>query len=469
MAQDYTLPGASLRGSAMTKMAAAVLCMLAPAAGLRAEGLATDADAYWPQWRGPNANGVAPQASPPLEWSESRNVRWKVDIPGRGHATPIAWGNCVYIQTAVQTDRKAKPEGPGEEPSPDGPGRRGHNWMGGETPTHVHEFVLMAIDRRTGGIVWQRTLCEVLPHEGGHRDASQASNSPVTDGVHVIAYFGSRGLYCLDMQGKLIWKKDFGKMQTRMGFGEGSSPTLYGDTVIVNWDHEGQSFIIALDKNTGQQRWKVDRDEITSWATPLVVEHDGKPQVVTSATGLIRSYDLRTGGLLWQCGGMTRNVIPTPVCSDSLVYAMSGFRGSALQAIRYPAAEGDVTDSAAVAWKYTGKGTPYVPSPLLYGDTLYFLDTNRAILSCVDPESGRPHYTKQRLEGMEDVFASPVGANNRVYILGRNGTTAVIQRGPEYKLLATNTLDDGFTASPAIVQGEIYLRGHKHLYCIAEE
>jgi outer membrane protein assembly factor BamB len=341
--------------------------------------------------------------------------------------------------------------------------------MGSVTPTHLHKFIILALDRRTGGVLWQRDLCEQLPHEGGHRDAGQASNSPVTDGKHIIAYFGSRGLYCLDMRGQVIWEKDFGKMETRMGFGEGSSPTLHGDTVIVNWDHEGQSFIVALDKKTGKQRWKVNRDERTSWATPLVVEHDGKPQVVVSATGLIRSYDLNTGELLWQCGGMTRNVIPSPVCGNNLIYAMSGFRGSALLAIRYADAKGDITDAPAVAWKYDGRGTPYVPSPLLYGDTLYFLDTNRAILSCVEAASGKPYYAKQRLEGMQGVYASPVGASNRVYITGRDGKTAVIKRSSEYELLATNTLDDSFTASPAIVGSEIYLRGHKHLYCIAKK
>lgn len=431
-----------------------------------------DTEKYWPQWRGPAATGVAPHGNPPLEWSETRNVRWKVEIPGRGHATPIVWGDRVYIQTAVKTDRKVEAKETAEKPPepPRGrPGRHGGNWMGSVEPKHIHEFAMLALERRTGRTVWKTKLCEELPHEGGHQEASHASNSPVTDGEHLIACFGSRGVYGLDMQGEVIWRTDFGQMETRMGFGEGSSPTLYGDTVVVNWDHEGHSFVAALDKKTGKQRWRVDREERTSWATPLVALVDGQPQVITSATDLIRSYDLNTGELLWQCGGMTVNVIPSPVCGNDLVYVMSGFRGNALRAIRYADARGDITDSATVAWDYDGKGTPYVPSPLLYGDMLYFLDNNRAMLSCFDAKTGQPHYTRQRLEGLEGVFASPVGASDRVYVVGRGGTTVVIKHGSAFELLAANTLDDSFTASPAIVGNEIYLRGQKNLYCIAEK
>ena len=459
------------------KSNASAVCRVVPAivfgwvcvSVLGAGGPPSVADAHWPSWRGPDATGVGPRCNPPVKWSETENIRWKIEIPGRGHATPIVWGDHVYVQTAVKTDKKVEPEVAGEPPAPARGGRRGGHWMGGATPTQIHEFMLLAIDRRTGKTVWQRTLRAELPHEGGHRDASQASNSPVTDGEHIIACFGSRGVYCLDMQGQVIWEKHLGKMETRMGFGEGSSPALHGNTVILNWDHEGQSFIVALDKLSGEQRWKVDRDEHTSWATPLVVEANGRPQVVVSATKLIRSYDLAGGELVWQCGGMTGNVVPTPVYGNGLLYAISGFRDSALLAIRYGDARGDIADSPAVAWKYAGKGTPYVPSPLLYGDTLYFLDGNRAVLSCVDASSGQAHYAKQRLDGPEGAYASLVGADQRVYVVGRNGTAAVIKRGPEFELLASNVLDDSFTASPALAGNEIYLRGHKYLYCIAKD
>ena len=420
-------------------------------------------DQNWPEWRGPAGTGTAPHADPPVEWSESKNVRWKVEIPGHGHATPIVWGDRVYVQTAVKTDKIAEVADAGEPPAEQaGRGR-------GAPPTHIHKFILLALDRRTGEIVWQRALCEALPHEGGHGDASQASNSPTTDGEHILAHFGSRGLYCLDMKGTVLWEKQFGKMQTRRGFGEGSSPALHGDTVVINWDHEGQSFIVALDKRTGAERWRIERDERTSWATPVVLVVDGKAQVVASATNRIRSYDLNTGGLLWECGGMTGNVVPTPVHSEGLIYCTSGFRGSALLAVRYAGAKGDITGSDAVAWAYDGKGTPYVPSPVLCDGQVYFLQENRAVLSCVEAKTGRAHYARQRLEGLRGAYASLVGVTGRVYAVGREGKTAVIRTGPEFKLLATNTLNDSFSASPAIAGRELYLRGRQHLYCIAPE
>jgi outer membrane protein assembly factor BamB len=288
------------------------------------------------------------------------------------------------------------------------------------------------------------------------------------DGEHVYAYFGSHGLYCLDMQGNLEWKKDLGDMRTRRGFGEGSSPALHGDRLIVNWDHEGPSFLIALDKRTGEKLWRVDRDEPTSWSTPLVVESDGAPQVVVSATRRVRSHDVRTGKLVWECGGMTANVIPTPVAAHDKVYVMSGFRGNALRAIRISAARGDITDTAAVAWSYD-TDTPYVSSPLLYDDMLCFLKGNNAVLTCLNPETGEVHFSRQRLGGIETVYASPVGARDHFYIVGRNGAAVTVKHAPEFEVLAESRLDDGFSASPAVVGNEIYLRGHEYLYCIAEE
>lgn len=494
-----------------------VVSMVARAADPPAEG-----DKYWPQWRGPALTGAAPKGDPPTEWSESKNIRWKHALGGSGHAAPIIWGERVYVQVAIKTDKKGEPaavsepsqrgdgagaqrergrreragreggqrrrgegeragrergqrrrgeggRGQGERGQRQGRRGRGGFGGGGARPTNIYKYDVLALNRSDGSVAWRTTVIKQLPHEGGHRTASMASGSPVTDGEHLLAYFGSRGLFCLDMEGKVLWSKDFGDMRTRMGFGEGSSPALHGDTVVVTWDHEGDSFIIALDKQTGEQRWKVARDEHTSWATPLIVEHDGKAQVIASASNRIRSYDLASGKLIWECGGMTANVIPTPVPGTDLIYAISGFRGNMLQAIRFGEAKGDITDSQAVAWTYDGRGTPYVPSPLLLDDALYFLDNNRAILSSFDARTGKANYSQQRLEGVQGVYASPVGAGGRVYIAGRNGVTAVIAHGPEFKLLATNTLDDTFDASPAIAGKELYLRGHEYLYCIAGE
>ena len=476
----------------------AVLVICTTAAFVEAGDPSIGADEFWAQWRGPDATGVAPHGSPPTEWSETKNIRWKVEIPGKGHATPIIWGDRIYIQTAIKTAREAEPDENAaakaeehrarSEAPPWDPNRKQRiermtregkkietrprarrGGRGGTAPTHIHEFAMLALDRATGKTVWQKTLREEIPHEGGHRDSTHVSNSPVTDGEHLFAYFGSRGLYCMDMKGDVIWKKDFGQMTTRNAFGEGSSPVLHGDTIVVTWDHEGDSFIVALDKSTGKERWRRDRDEPTSWATPIVVEANGKAQVVASATNFIRSYDLVTGEPLWKCGGLTTNVAPSPMANNSLVYGMSGYRGNAIRAVSFAEATGDVTESASVAWKYDGKGTPYVPSGLVYGDGLYFLDNNRAILSNLNAKTGKVNYTKQRLDGVEGVYASIVGAGDRVSVAGRNGATAVIKRGPEFKLLATNKLDESFSASPAIVGDALFLRGDKHLYCIAEK
>jgi outer membrane protein assembly factor BamB len=423
----------------------------------------SETDRYWHQWRGPEASGVAPDADPPIEWSENKNVRWKTAIPGQGHATPIVWDDTVFVTTAISTNKQIELE-PIEEPRR----RRGRRGGGSNRPSTVQKFVLFAIDRSDGTIRWQQTAREEVPHEGTHQTGSWAANSPVTDGEHVYAYFGSRGLYCYDMQGNLQWEKDLGNMSTRRGFGEGSSPVLYGDTLVINWDHEGDSFIVALDKRTGAVLWKVDRDESTSWATPIVVEHNGTPQVIINATNRTRGYDLATGKTLWECGGMTANTIPSPVTANGIVYVTSGFRGNALQAIRLADAEGDITGAAAIVWDY-GRDTPYVPSPLLYGDTLYFLKHNRGVLSAFNASTGEAYYGPERLEGISDVYASPVGAGDRIYVVDRDGAALVIKHGSTFEVLAENLLDDGFNASPAIVGKEIFLRGNKSLYCIASD
>ena len=335
---------------------------------------------------------------------------------------------------------------------------------------HQQTRISLTLSRLTeamGRILWQKTLKETSPHEGTHQDGTYASNSPVTDGEHVYAYFGSRGLYCVDMMGNVKWEKDIGTMYKSNTFGEGSSPALYGDKIVVLQDHERGSFITALDKRTGDVLWKTDRDERTTWSSPVVVEHDGKAQVITTGTKRIRSYDLATGELLWDGDGLTSNSIPSPVAAGEFVYLMSGFRGSALRAIHLTKATGDITDSDAIVWEYN-RDTPYVPSPLLYKGIIYFLKSNNGILTAFNVETGEAYYGPQRLQGVSGVYASIVGASDRVYIAGRGGTVNVIQHGPEFKVLAENKLDDSFNASPAIVGSELYLRGMQYLYCITE-
>jgi outer membrane protein assembly factor BamB len=295
---------------------------------------------------------------------------------------------------------------------------------------------------------------------------ARSNNSAATDGERVYAFFGSRGLYALDMAGGVLWEKDLGDMTIKLGFGEGSSPALHDGRLVINWDHEGDSFIVALDAKTGDELWRKSRDEPTSWATPLVVERDGKAQVVSSATNRVRSYDLATGELLWEASGMTANAIPTPVHSDGLVYVTSGFRGNALLAVRLADARGDITGTPAIAWSYD-RDTPYVPSPLLYGAQLYILKSNDGILTAFDAKTGERHYG-ERLAGVPNVYASPLGAAGRIYVAGRDGAVAVVRSGPKFELLAVNELDDDFDASPVAVDGELYLRG-KHLYRISED
>jgi outer membrane protein assembly factor BamB len=399
---------------------------------------------FWPQWRGPHVAGISRTAQPPLEWSETKNVRWKIEIPGRGAATPVIWGERVYVPTAVPADRSS--------------GVRS-----------VHRFVLMSINRKDGSIAWQRTAKEEPPHEGTHQEfGTMASPSAVTDGEHVIVSFESRGIFAYDMNGAPVWQKDLGDKRMRNEFGEGSSPALYKDKLFVVWDHQGESFIAALNKRTGEELWRTKRDEIDSWSTPLVVEHEGRPQVITGAMRGVRSYDAETGKVVWDTAGLTMNPIPSPVAADGLVILMSGFRGNSLKAIRLADAKGTITGPPAIAWTLD-RDTPYVPSPLLYDGTLYFMKSNNALISAFDAKTGKPYYQAQRLETLPgNVFASPVGAAGRVYVLGQEGTAVVVKHGPTLDIVATNKLEDRFDASPALVDREIYLRGYKNLYCLAE-
>ena len=415
----------------------------------------------WHQWRGPDATGAAGNGNPPTAWGEGQNVRWKVEIPGKGHASPIVWGDRIYVLTAIAGPADPQPEQP--EPA-DGKRRRRRRI---EKPTTAMKFSVLAIARGNGATVWERVVREEVPHEGSHPAGTWASGSPITDGAHIFAHFGSRGLFCLDMSGSVIWERDLGDMTTRRGFGEGSSPALAGDLLVVNWDHEGESFIIALNKKTGAEKWRAERDESTSWATPLIVEVDGRQQVIVNATNHVRSYDLLTGEVVWQSSGMTTNVIPSPMAAAGVAYLTSGFRGSALQAIRLGGARGDLDGTESILWS-RDSDTPYIPSALLYDGMFYMLKRNSGLLTCLDAKTGKEHFSQQRLTGVEEIHASPVGAGGRVYIPSTNGTTIVIRRGSDYELLAENVLDDAFSASPAIVGDEIYLRGHRFLYCLAE-
>ena len=410
----------------------------------------------WPQWRGPLATGAAEKGNPPVEFSETKNLKWKTPIPGKGHATPVVWEKNIIVQTAIPTAEMGDSTLKGE------PSR-----MPGTSTNFVQDFKVILVDRETGKIKWEKTVAKEMPIEDTHKLGSWASNSPCTDGEFIYAYFGSRGIFCLDFEGNIIWQKDFGQILKVMNFGEGESPFLYKDRLFFQWDSEDQSFMVALNKKTGEEVWRVDRDEKSSWATPFAVEVNGKVQVITSATNQVRSYDYNTGELLWTSTGLTRNVIPNPVYADGILYVMSGFRGNALQAIDLAKAKGDITGSDAILWTYN-QDTPYTPCPLLMDGKLYFLRANNGELTCLDARTGKMFYSKEKLEGVGNLYSSPSGVGERIYIAAEN-ICVVLKAGEKFEIISSNELSDNFHASPVIVDNELILRGFESLYCFSEE
>ncbi|WP_320112715.1 PQQ-binding-like beta-propeller repeat protein [Draconibacterium orientale] len=403
------------------------------------------AEDNWMQWRGPLGNGVAVKANPPVDFSETKNLKWKTAIPGRGNATPIVYEDKIIILTAVPTDSSVDPQ---------------------VSPNVEHNFNVILVNRNDGSIIWEKTIATDLPQGKIHELSSWASNSPCTDGEMIYAYFGSFGLYCLDFDGNIIWKRDFGTMEKRMNFGDGASPYLYKDRLFIQWDHEDDSWIYCVDKKNGNDIWKMERDEPTSWSTPFVVEANGKTQVITSATTEIRSYDYENGNVLWSSTGMTGNVIPVPMVENNLLYVTSGFRGAALQAIDLTKASGDITGTDAIIWEYN-QDTPYTPCALLMDGKLYFLRANNGVLTCLDAKDGSVNYSKERLEGISTIFSSPSGADGKIYIAAK-GICLVIKAGETFEILNSNKLDDDFHASPVFVDKQLILRGFESLYCFEE-
>ena len=429
---------------------------LAQEAVAPAATVAASTEAHWGQWRGPLGTGVAPGSNPPTRWSETENVRFKTPLPGAGYGTPVIWGDRIFLTAAV-------PVGPILDPVPDdAPGAHDNAAV-----RQVHRFIAFAIDRHSGEIVWETMLHEQLPHAGFHVSGALAAASAVTDGEHLIAFFGSYGIYGLDLDGEVLWHDDLGDMQVKHGHGEGATAALHGDTVIVNWDHEGPSFITALDKATGKPRWRKERDEVTSWATPIVVEHAGRQQVIVSGTRRVCAYDLEDGSVIWECAGLSNNVVASPVAADGMVFAGSSYVRKRMLGIRLESAKGDITTTDRIAWRRQ-RGTPYVPSPLLLDGWLYFLNHYQGFLTRVEAATGLEPNRAMRLPGMNDIYASPVAAGGHVYITDRSGVTAVLRADPANpEILAHNVLDDTFSASAAIAGDELFLRGSRALYCIS--
>jgi outer membrane protein assembly factor BamB len=407
----------------------------------------------WPQWRGPFNTGMA-AGDAPIKWNAS-DVNWQVEIPGRGHSTPVIAGNRMFLTTAI-------PTGKGTPPAT--AGRAG----GGADAGLEHRFEILAIDRNTGKILWQRTATVATPHEGYHRVyGSFASNSPVTDGTRVVAFFGSRGLYAYDMNGALLWKKDFGvQMRMDMAFGEGTPLTLHDGRLLLHFDHLDHGFLVMLDPATGREIWRTRRTEPYNWAAPYVAHHDGRRQIIVNGL-TIRGYDFETGTNLWEAAGLGENTIPQPVQHDDLIFAMSGHTVKMLMAIRL-GRKGTLTGTDGVVWS-TARGAAYTPSPLLHDGRLYVV-TDNGLLSCFEAATGKPYYQQQRLPQPYNFKASPVGANGKLYLATEEGDVVIVRMGNRFEVLATNAMhNQSFIASPVIVDGAIYLRSRTHLFAIGKD
>ena len=454
----------------MLRVSAYIVCLLAFAVSPVHAG---DEAGNWPHWRGPNANGTAPNANPPLTWNATTNIKWKAPLQGKGSATPIVWGDQVFVLTAINTGRVADPK---DMPKID-PALK----VKTDPPNTYYQFVVMSFDRATGKLRWKKIAAEMVPHEGHHPSHSYAAGSPTTDGKFLYVSFGSFGTYCYDLDGKLQWQRDLGRMQTRLGWGEAVTPVVVarsGDrattpgegtttSLVLAWDQEKDSALICLDAKTGKTKWRTERDDVTTWTTPAVVEHKSQWQIIVNGTKRIRGYDLATGRWeLWQCGGMTINAIPSAVAADGVVYVMSGYTppGPGGVAISLDS-RGDLGTNGKVVWR-TNKGLPYCPSPLLAGDRLYFTQTNVGLYSVLDRKTGRALVDRERLSGVEAFYASPIAAAGRIYLVSREGTTLVLKQADKLEVLATNKLDDPIDASPVAVGRSLILRGERFLYCI---
>ena len=399
----------------------------------------------WGHWRGPTGNGSSLEAQPPVSWGASKNVRWKTPIPGRGSGSPVVWGDRVFVVSAVSVTGKAGFDG-----------RR----------LSKLAFKLFCFDRTTGKLRWERTAIEAVPHEGTHSTNGFASASPCTDGEFVYAHFGSRGLFCYQMNGAPVWRRDdFGRMSTRNEFGEGSSPTIHGDKVLVPWDHDGPSSLYALDRRSGKTLWKTLREEEpTCWATPLVVEHGSGAQVVMNGQTCARGYDLATGKELWRCEGQTQRPVASAVAIKGLAIVGSGFRGAFIGAFDLEG-RGNLKGTKSVVWD-RDRHTPDIASPLISGSRLYYHSGKSGMLTCLDAVSGKAHYVTARVPEVSRTYASPVAAGGHVYVTGRGGTTVVLKDGKDFEVVGINSLGEGIDATPAPAGRELFIRGEQNLFCL---
>ncbi|HJQ79189.1 MAG TPA: PQQ-binding-like beta-propeller repeat protein [Lacipirellulaceae bacterium] len=431
----------------------------------------------WSQFRGPNLDGVATDVQLPTEWSADKNVRWKVTIAGVGWSQPVVWGERIFITTA-ESDVQSKPD-----PTNTGPGVSGFAMLfsgagyNPEPPTEVHRWKVLCLDAATGRLLWERVAREGPPTMHIHANNTYASETPATDGQRLIAYFGMTGVYCYDLAGNPLWQKDLGAYPTQFGWGTGSSPVLFGDRVYLQCDNEKSSFIVALDKKTGDQEWRADREEKSNWSTPFVWRNKLRTELVTAGGAEMRSYDPESGELLWSMKGSGRTAT-TPVGDEELLYVDSYDRltgGNGVLAAIRPGGSGDIslsgnaTSNDYVAWSARIRAYR-IASPLLSQGCLYFLENNLGIVRCLDAKTGAEHYRK-RLPGARGCVSSPLTSGDHVYCLDTNGRMTVLDAaaGPELKVVASNELDEMCWATPAIASNNLLVRTVDHLYCVGAD
>jgi len=441
----------------MKSFASCTFFMALLLAALQVNAKPGPSEGSWPQWRGPSGQGTSNEKNLPAEWGAGNNIKWRTSIPGRGHSSPIVWGNRIFLTTAIEGEvvpgAKAVKhmDGDKEFVHPDSVGAN-----------HKHQFKVVCIDRVSGRILWAETAFEGTPYDDRHRKSSYAASTPTTDGNMVYAFFGTEGFYAFDMNGKLKWKVDLGKLATA-GMGTGTSPVLFGNVVIVQCDEENgtASFIVGLDKKTGKEVWRTPRKVQVSWSTPLLVQTTKRAELITSGNEFVISYDPATGKELWRHKGVDSNAIPSPVANDNMVFVSAGFPTKIAMAINL-GANGDLAEN--VAWRYA-KGTAYVPSPILYGDYLY-LTSDRGVLTCLDARTGEVKYEGGRVPVPATFTASPIAFDGKILLTSEDGDTFVVKAGPKHEIVGTNSVGEPVYASPAVAGGHIFIRGEKNLYCI---
>ncbi len=425
-------------------------------------GSTAPSNANWPQFRGAGSLGVAEDPNLPDKWSATENVAWKTEIPGSGWSSPIVWGDHIFLTSVISADSKEAP-------------KKGL-YFGGERPApkDEHRWMVYAVSFKTGKILWEKEVHRGAPAFSRHLKNSYASETPVTDGQRVYAYFGNLGVFCFDLKGKLLWQQKWDVRKTRFGWGTAASPIVYKDKLYLLNDNDEQSYLAALDTKTGKQIWRADREVGTNWATPYIWESGQRTELIVPGTKATRSYDL-TGKMLWEFNGMSSIAIPTPFSKFGLLYIASGYVGDQhrpVYAIK-PGASGNIslkegeTSNQYIAW-YLRQGGPYNPSPLVYGDNYYTL-YDRGFFTANDARTGKEIYGKQRIDPAVGAFtSSPWAYNGKLFCLSEDGDTFVIQAGGEYKLLGKNSLDELCMATPAIARGSLILRTASKLYRIAK-